>query len=126
VVRTVRGRLGFLPTDSLLIYGTGGWLYGQASASRVYQGNTTEPLCAANCSIGALAENKSTWVVGAGFEYFVWRALTFTFEYLYAELGGQDGVHIENLPGGGISDVRLYQSTSFRLNVIRAGLNYHF
>lgn len=122
---TLRARVGFLPTDQFLFYATGGLIYGRASTSRVFTG-IGRPLCSGNCSIGTMADNKLSWTAGAGFEYFVSRVVTFKFEYLYADLGSKSGVHTEDLPSGGISDFRQFETASHGLNIFRFGFNYHY
>lgn len=69
---TARARAGFLPFDSLLIYGTGGVAAGQAKAS-----------------VGSASDSDSGfgWVVGAGAEWQFVRGWSAGLEYLYTDLG---------------------------------------
>ena len=77
---TIRGRIGFLPTDRLMIYGTGGAAYGETESY---------------LEIGPIGEISTSetswgWSAGGGFEYAVTDNITFKTEYLYIDLGSQD------------------------------------
>jgi outer membrane immunogenic protein len=96
---TVRGRLGFLPTDRLLVYGTGGLAYGEVkentSITTIGAGtNVTNGgfgvSCVANqtCFAGSASGVRTGWTAGVGVEYAIWQNLTAKAEYLYVDLGG--------------------------------------
>jgi outer membrane immunogenic protein len=94
---TVRGRVGYLITPTLLIYGTGGFAYGQVSAF----GFSTTP---------------TGWTAGGGVEWMFAPHWSAKAEYLYVDLsncGGNGGWNIG-------------QSFQPQINVVRAGVNYHF
>jgi len=105
---TVRGRLGFVPWERALIYGTGGWAFA----------NTTTHF---NLAVGGLSVNskqdndKSGWTAGAGFEYAVLPNVSFKTEYLYIDLGTD---RVGALP------LQVEEHTKF--HVVRAGLNWRF
>jgi outer membrane immunogenic protein len=94
---TVRGRVGYLITPTLLIYGTGGFAYGQVSA----WGYNTTP---------------TGWTAGGGVEWLFAPQWSAKAEYLYVDLSncqGNNGWNVGN-------------NFHPQLNVVRAGINYHF
>jgi outer membrane immunogenic protein len=94
---TVRGRAGYLITPTLLIYGTGGFAYGQVSA---WGFNTT----------------PTGWTAGGGVEWLFAPHWSAKAEYLYVDLSGVQGNNGWNV-GNNFHP---------QLNVVRAGINYHF
>lgn len=100
---TVRGRLGYA-MDRWLPYVTGGAAFGDIQ--------TSTP------GGGSQSTNKVGWTAGGGVEYALpatnWSA---KLEYLYADLGTAtcDAAHC------GVST-----DTTFRANVVRVGINYHY
>jgi outer membrane immunogenic protein len=70
------------------------------------------------------------WTAGAGFEYAIWKNVTFKAEYLYVSLGS-DSVTETALTVDPFSpaDARSSFNANFsrtNFNVARVGLNYHF
>lgn len=132
---TVRGRIGFLPTDRLLVYGTGGLAYGNVkeNTSMFHGGvNVTNGAfgvsCATNqiCFVGSASGVRAGWTAGAGVEYAVWQSVTLKAEYLYVDLGGNDVIGTA-LNGNGRTPASYTASiSSLHFNVVRAGLNYRF
>ncbi len=94
---TVRGRVGYLITPTLLIYGTGGFAYGQVSA---FGFNTT----------------PTGWTAGGGVEWMFAPHWSAKAEYLYVDLSNMSGYGAWNIG----------QSFQPQINVVRAGVNYHF
>jgi outer membrane immunogenic protein len=101
---TVRGRLGALITDQLLVYGTGGLAYGQANLSSTINigGLATTPL---NIGVtfpfatGTLFSESKTrlgFAVGGGIEGkglgWLPAGWTWRLEYLHVDLGSFDAV----------------------------------
>jgi outer membrane immunogenic protein len=79
---TVRGRLGGLATQSLLVYGTGGLAYGEAKASTTISqtascifGTVGSPCPAAGGqtvsygTTGSFSETRAGWTLGGGLEW---------------------------------------------------------
>ena len=123
---TARGRVGFLPTERVLLYATGGLAYGQLSA--------TAPLIPLSWG-----STRAGWTVGAGAEAAIDRNWSVKLEYLYMDLGniGSSGatatgvVNQANTPGQGFNTVTTTTLTSafrtrFTDNILRVGLNYRF
>jgi outer membrane immunogenic protein len=110
---TVRGRLGFLPTDHILLYATGGLAYGEARVS----GTVTAPrLGAANFNA---ADIKVGWTAGGGIEAALIDSWTVKLEYLYLDLGTV-ALNTTALGAPLTSSARIHD------NIVRAGLNYRF
>jgi outer membrane immunogenic protein len=136
---TVRARVGYLPTDNLLTYVTGGFAYGKVeqSGSLVvptgfiglgvglpFAATCTGP---ATCLSGSSSEVATGWTLGGGVEYPFWQKWTVKAEYLYVSLNSQ--ATTENwvavlTPGTTVPSYNASSRTSF--NILRAGLNYRF
>jgi outer membrane immunogenic protein len=140
---TVRARLGFLATDDLLLYGTGGFAYGRVKQSDSFTvtGPAAGPilavalggfsfLCNANqtCFAGATSRNETGWTAGGGAE---WRFLpnwSLKAEYLYLNLGSHSVNSVAGLiaiPATAPASYRASFGTS-DYHTVRLGLNWHF
>jgi len=98
-IGTIRGRAGWAFTPSLLVYGTAGFAYGG-----VYAGN--------------YSNTRTGWTAGGGVEWLLAPHISIKAEYLYADLdsGGVTG-------GWGWNyGYHLHP----QVNIVRAGVNYHF
>lgn len=140
---TLRGRIGWLPTSSLLLFGTGGFAYGQVANTGTYSNNGpavgTNSLdiggfsfvCTTNgsaCFAGASSQVRTGYTLGGGAEWLVSRSWSLKVEYQYVNLGS--------------APLRLTATavvapgetpSSFNANfgrddfhVVRVGANYHF
>jgi outer membrane immunogenic protein len=132
---TVRGRLGFLVTPTLLAYGTGGLAYGGVNASTSFAaaeslGPAVYPPVFATSSF---SNTRVGWTAGGGLEWLFAPNWSLKVEYLYYDLGTVSSnlilTQINNTAAGGpapwgVAAVR--SSTRFNGNIVRAGLNYHF
>ena len=119
----VRGRIGLLPTQQLLLYVTGGLAYGQTKASF----NTTDvPFgCIPNatiCANGASSSVRAGWTVGAGAEAMLAPNWSVKAEYLYIDLGNRS----LSVPAFTVPAIVFTTSTPFHEQIARVGLNYHF
>jgi outer membrane immunogenic protein len=134
---TVRGRLGYLPTNQLLLYGTGGFAYGRvAQNANVVSNNSTlisgsGGSCPAFlvCYLGASDNTKTGWTAGGGFEYALLNNVTLKAEYIYVNLG--NSTVNENVlfaafgpPFAQTSTITTHINDAF--HVVRVGLNYQF
>ena len=137
---TVRGRLGWLPWQNLLVYGTGGFAYGRVEDS----GSVTDTgavgylsvvvpfsvTCApgAVCFSGSSHNNLTGWTAGGGLEYALWQHWSIKAEYLYVSLASKSLT--ETAPtvlvaGQTPASFNVnYSHTDF--HVARLGLNYRF
>jgi opacity protein-like surface antigen len=124
---TVRGRLGFLGRDDLLIYGTGGFAYGGTSAHGALTSFASVDCSFVFCSAGSASDTLTGWTTGAGVEYAIARNFSLKAEYLFVDLGKQNytiysygGANAVGVP------INIAASTDTRAHLIRTGLNYRF
>jgi outer membrane immunogenic protein len=137
---TVRGRLGILVGEQLLIYGTGGLAYGKVaiSGSSVVTGAFAIGSPVAS-NVVAFGDSKTNigFAVGAGMEgrlsYLLPPNWTWKLEYLYLDLGTLDTTtppfvmtslnpNALLAPNSGTINTH----THFTDNIFRVGLNYQF
>jgi outer membrane immunogenic protein len=150
---TVRGRVGFLIGDQVLLYGTGGLAYGRVGLSGITNVNGAEntsgnsglpPVAPLTPGAAAFNESKTNigWTAGAGIEgrFASWlpAGWSWKLEYLYVDLGFDTVV--SPFPGGSSAFAlgppgRLLTSpftgaitmhTHFTDNIVRIGVNYQF
>jgi outer membrane immunogenic protein len=96
---TVRGRAGYLITPTLLLYGTAGFAYGQVDA-------------------WGLRNTRTGWTAGGGVEWMFAPNWSAKAEYLYVDLDSNGAT------GGGGWNYGYHFHPE--INVVRAGVNYHF
>ena len=126
---TLRGRLGVLPSERVLLYVTGGLAYGELESNYLVTLG----------GVGSVAVGSKTtkagYVVGAGVEGALWDNWTAKAEYLYMDLGTFDvagasaTTNLLNTPSVGFNTVTTFNasaSTRFTDHIFRVGLNYHF
>jgi outer membrane immunogenic protein len=138
---TVRGRLGWLPIDNLLLYGTGGFAYAHinenvalnvnpglgAAANGVFGFSCAFP--GTNCFLGAASHIATGWTAGGGLEYALGANASLRAEYMYVSLAG-DSVNVVAVSNGCVggcipsSFTAAFGRTNFQ--VVRAGLNIRF
>jgi outer membrane immunogenic protein len=143
---TVRGRLGFLVNDQVLIYGTGGLAYGWVKLSGVtnVNGFAVNPIdqsvftfAAPGTSVFGASNIRAGFAVGGGIEgkcsYLLPAGWTWKLEYLYVDLGSFDTVSpfppgnptLPTAPETPFSGP-MTTHTRFTDNIVRVGLNYKF
>ncbi len=135
---TVRGRLGFLVTPTLLAYGTGGLAYGGVNARTTFAavellGNPPYPPV---FGVSSFSNSRVGWTAGGGLEWLFAPNWSVKAEYLYYDLGSVTNnlTLTQNCVPGTCADpaagpwgAALVRSTTrFRGNIVRAGINYHF
>jgi outer membrane immunogenic protein len=134
---TVRGRLGYLITPTLLAYGTGGLAYGGVRSNvSISQAVLNDPsLPFAYFGSGAFSDTRVGWTAGGGLEWLFWPNWSAKVEYLYYDLGtvtysvsplvniGGPG---SAAPGSIFSSAFSQAETRFNGHIVRAGVNYHF
>ena len=138
---TVRARVGFLPLNNVLLYGTAGLAYGRVDTNVGLNSTVTEANgvtsfnCtfaggpgARNCFVGNSSRTQAGFAVGGGGEYLLWHNVSLKAEYLYVDLG--DGAKtnvVARVPFGPTpptSFIAGYSSVIFQ--TVRAGLNWKF
>jgi outer membrane immunogenic protein len=134
-IGTVRGRIGWLFTPTLLAYGTGGLAYGGASLGSTLSSFELEGnFCPGNSAgVGSafFSDTLFGWTAGGGLERMFWPNWSAKVEYLYYDLGavslgGPVVVGFNVL--GGAQDWAYAANTRARFDghIVRAGVNYHF
>ncbi len=137
---TVRGRVGLtLPSmPNLMVYGTGGFAYGQVVHNAGFADNYTFP-GAALIGGGALGhgyydDTRVGWAAGGGLEWSpsMFPAWSLKAEYLYVDLGN---TRANSVPLNGGAPAFLFgappvfvatQNSPTRFHTVRAGVNWHF
>lgn len=117
---TLRGRLGYTPSDSLLLYATGGLALGRVEDSMRLSflgvGGST--------FAGASAATRAGWTAGAGAEYRISGNLSAKLEYLYFDLGSSSLVGLDvNFPNQPFQTQSRFDHNG---HIARVGLNYRF
>jgi outer membrane immunogenic protein len=137
---TVRGRLGFLPTERLLIFATGGLAYGKIETNAGFQNNSgafsqgilpdgSAIICLGNsrCISGNGSRTSVGWTLGGGLEWAFANNWSIKAEYLYIDLGGETIHMVQNLgfipPKPGSIAVG-FDNGSYQ--IVRGGINYRF
>ncbi|MES2196991.1 MAG: outer membrane protein [Pseudomonadota bacterium] len=138
---TVRGRLGWLPTSQLLIYGTAGFAYGrvdedlnlngQAGSNFVQGGfvhNCGNPAAAPRCYVGSSSRIATGWAAGAGLEHALGNNVSLKAEYLYVNLGNvaTSAAVSALLVGPNQTAASFTASHREDFHVARVGVNYRF
>jgi outer membrane immunogenic protein len=135
-IGTVRGRVGWLATPSVLLYGTGGLAYGKVNvSSNINVAQSCGPGCfflTPPASFGSSSVTRAGWVVGAGVEWMFAPHWTARAEYLYYDLGnvtasstlvGLNGIGVV----GALFMTSFAQATNrFDGSIARVGVNYTF
>ena len=145
---TVRGRIGWLFTPTLLVYGTGGLAYGGVNASLNILSAPVRPAPPAFYSgmtgSAAFSDTRVGWTVGGGLEWMFMPNWSAKVEYLYYDLGSValngapmaslgTGVFVTTpglaygMPPGAVAFATSATARArFNGHIVRAGVNYHF
>jgi outer membrane immunogenic protein len=100
---TLRGRVGVTIMPTLLIYGTGGFAYGE------FRSGVTQS-----------SAIQTGWTAGGGVEWMFMPNWSAKLEYLYSDISGGN---VNGFNAGiGINNVNNHT----RWNTVRAGVSYHF
>ena len=111
---TARLRLGYVPTERLMVYGTGGFAFGETTTS-ASAAISVQDVPIAGDEISETT-SRTGWAAGAGAEYALTNNWTVKTEYLYTDLGTED-VLAEEL---------LTLDSEVKFHTVRVGLNYKF
>jgi outer membrane immunogenic protein len=135
---TVRGRIGYLATPTLLAFATGGLAYGGVTAnshiSQFWGGDDLVFELHSPGGVGAFSDTRVGWTVGGGLEWMFMPNWSVKGEYLYYDLGtatwNSDPVYtVANhfQTSTSVANSLIAQSTTrFDGHIARAGVNYHF
>lgn len=140
---TVRARLGYLATDSLLVYATGGFAYAHLNSdvamtisplaimliNGVVNGVPTSTNCGvgftSTCFAGSSSSLTPGWTVGGGLEYALGQNWSLKGEYLFARFE-QTVTAAAVTPTAGTQPNTYAAKFTTDLNIARVGLNYRF
>lgn len=122
---TLRGRVGFLADPKWLLYATGGLAYGNVGAANtLFQTGTNGFVGAGTAS---LTDTRTGWTAGGGVEWMIAPMWSVKAEYLHYDLGS---VRFVNSPTSAFFLTPVFQtnsvSASYRGDIVRAGINFHF
>jgi outer membrane immunogenic protein len=136
---TVRGRVGWLATPNLLLFGTGGFAYGRVtdSANVTFTGPLFEITfpnglgfsCVSGlpCFSGSSSAIRTGWTAGGGLEWLLDQHWSAKIEYQFINLGTET-VKLTALAVNAPVLIPASFNAAFRdqFNVVRLGLNYRF
>jgi outer membrane immunogenic protein len=114
---TVRGRAG-VAFDRVLLYGTGGWAYGETKLDGPFTSTTPAGAFIATTAFSN-SNTMNGWTAGGGVEWAFWNNWTAKFEYLHVDFGSRGDLPI---PGGSF----VITSGHLTDEIARAGVNYKF
>lgn len=128
---TLRGRLGFLPLNSLLVYATGGLAYGRVTSDWTLTQTINGP-CSGPCVVAPATSSagswRAGWTIGGGLEYAFAPRWSLKGEYLYYDLGSENFSSTINATAGAAAfwTTAFNSSADFKGSIVRVGLNYKF
>jgi outer membrane immunogenic protein len=117
---TLRARVGYLATDSVMLYATGGLAYGEVDF------RYSQPGSGAVTTTSGGQDSDFGYTVGAGVETKLTENISLGVEYLYTNLGGND--FRANLVGGpfGAGTTGAGSDGDFDFHTVQAKLSYRF
>jgi outer membrane immunogenic protein len=115
---SIRGRLGFLLTPTIMLYGTGGVAFQQAKYG-VSCALATPGWCLANRAQSE-SDTRVGWTAGAGLEAQLWGNWLGRAEYRYADFGNKSETFF-----AGTADA-LSANTSLKIHTVQIGVAYKF
>ncbi len=125
---TVRGRLGYLVTPTALVYGTGGFAFGETDLNATYFSPFLKPALNLGGSWLGYVDLSRGWAAGAGVEWMFLPKWSLKAECLHYDLGVANTAK-SGLPLFYTSSIGQLSSVAYRApfngQVVRAGVNYH-
>ena len=126
---SVRARVGFAATPSWLIYGTGGWAFGDVKTSAMVNVAGQQTQVGVTQSFPTIFSSSSSqikngWIVGGGTEYMLTQNWTGKVEYLYYDLGSVTLIGTTADPR--LSSLSTTTHSEVRGQIFRTGVNYKF
>jgi outer membrane immunogenic protein len=133
---TLRARLGALPFQSLLLYGTAGLAVGQASENLTLTSGSTVARTAGSygysctagnsCFAGSASQTRIGWTAGVGAELAITTNLTLKGEALYVHLEAPSATATA-INSAGMTPSSFTGNFSYVYFIVaRGGLNYRF
>jgi outer membrane immunogenic protein len=122
---TARARLGWLPSDSTLIYATGGVAFGKVAYNAHYI--FTDPgCCTGSFGLAKASETATGFVVGGGLEQKLSGNWSIKAEYQYVDLGSRSATGALFFATGAPSGETFKTRYESDFHTVRVGLNYAF
>jgi outer membrane immunogenic protein len=131
---TLRVRLGAVPVERLLLYGTGGLAYGKVETNEanskifvsIQSNNGYIDSADSRFWQGSGSEIKLGWTAGIGAEYAVTPQVAVRAEYLHVDLGKSNAV--ESFQATAPVQSQIFYTTSHdnKFSVARAAITYKF
>ena len=120
MLASLRGRIGYLATDDLLFFATGGGAYGKVKFSY------SQPGSGATTTTSGGQDSDFGYTVGAGVEAKLTDKISIGAEYLYTNLGGND--FRANLVGGpfGAGTTGTGSDDDLDFHTVQVKLTYRF
>jgi outer membrane immunogenic protein len=122
---TARGRVGFVASEQLLLFATGGLAFGGVKTTTAVVANGAPAVAWA----GSSSKTKVGWTLGAGAEYAFTENVSFKGEYLYYKLGSVDTSATGNATVRGIAalnGIDYLSRSKTQGSVVRVGVNFKF
>ena len=113
---TLRGRIGWAPNDSYMLYASGGLALGRVVTKTdlgLSNGLTFE---------AARDDIRAGWSAGAGVEYALTPQTSVSLDYLHFDLGSATAVGLPNVS----ASFETHTGATVRGDIVRAGFNYRF
>lgn len=124
----VRGRLGYLVTPDVLLYGTGGIAFQRFSSSITCETSPSDPLCGPTAVPAAATATNSTtrtgWTAGVGIDAKIFANWMLRAEYRYSDFGTWSNSLVLVSPG--VSVVTIATDLKLNTHVGMIGLAYKF
>lgn len=126
---TLRGRLGFLVMPQLLVYGTGGLIYGHVESDAAFTGHIQGVFPFDGSTAISQSDTRAGWTAGGGLEWMFARNWSIKGEYLYYDLGhvtlDQTLTLTSTIPGHFVS-ANISSDVRYTGSITRIGVNYKF
>jgi outer membrane immunogenic protein len=125
---TARVRFGYVPTQRLLVYGTGGLAYGEVQGNLEWS-NVFSGIATSRYWQGSDSDVRVGWTLGAGAEYALTSSISIRAEYLYLDLGKSNvsanysGLYPQSAPW---TQIYYTSSRDNKFNIARAAVAYKF
>jgi outer membrane immunogenic protein len=121
---TLRGRLGFVPTPTVLVYGTGGLAYSEVAATTsLSQSDSSTGFTGSGTGGDGFAQLVTGWTAGGGVAWMFTQNWSAKLEYLHYDLGTTSFTW--QATDSNIGGVYQNETTSIRNqgNIVRVGLD---
>jgi outer membrane immunogenic protein len=133
---TLRGRLGWLASPNVMLFGTGGLAYGRTNQSATLDvstgfftaggGFTFSCAGAGTCQSASSATTRVGWTAGGGVEWALDAHWTAKAEYLLVDLGSETLRVAGNAVVPGTMPASYNATFRDQINIVRLGLNRRF